>query len=186
MSQVNNITNRRRFKHLTERERYQIEILLKEKKKPKEIAKLIGKHRRTIEREIIRGTIRLLNSDLTYKNVYCADVAQRIYDQNASNKGACLKIGKDHELANHIEKRILKEKYSPDAVIGEIKVKELKFKATICTKKLYNYISKGIFANITNQDLPVKKNKKKGQYRRVKIAHNNLKGTSIEEVVQSC
>ncbi len=69
MSQVNNITNRRRFKHLTERERYQIEILLKEKKKPKEIAKLIGKHRRTIEREIIRGTIRLLNSDLTYKKM---------------------------------------------------------------------------------------------------------------------
>jgi len=46
-------------------------------------------------------------------------------------------------------------------VIGEIKVKKLKFKTTICTKTLYNYIDQGIFLNITNKDLPVKKDKKK-------------------------
>jgi len=145
------------------------------------IAKSLGRHKRTIEREIKKGTVRLLNSDLSFREEYCADAAQRLYDENAKNKGPGLKIGRDHKLAKHIEKKIIKHKYSPDAVIGEIKVKELKFETSICTKTLYNYIDKGVFANITNKDLPVKKNGKKGTYRRVKIAHKNLKGTSIEE-----
>ena len=163
------------------KERYQIEILLKEKKRPSEIARLLGKHKRTIEREIARGTVRMLNYDLTYVDKYCADTAERIYREKAANKGACLKIGHDHELANYIEKKVIQEKYAPDAVIGEIRAKGLKFKTSICTKTLYNYIDKGIFANITNKDLPVKRVPRKKRHKRVRVAHNNLKGTSIEE-----
>lgn len=181
MSQMNYTLKNRKNKHLTERERYKIEVLLKEKMTILHIAKRLGRHKRTIEREIKRGTVRLLNSDLSYREEYCADTAQRIYDENSRNKGPGLKIGKDHKLAKHIEKKIIKHKYSPDAVIGEIKVKGLKFETSICTKTLYNYIEQGVFANITNKDLPVKKNGKKGTYRKVKIAHKNLKGTSIEE-----
>ena len=66
-------------------------------------------------------------------------------------------------------------------VIGEIRKKGIKFKVSICTKTLYNYIENGVFARITNKDLPVKRNKRKGRYKRVKIALNNLRGTSIEE-----
>lgn len=174
-------TKQRKGKHLTERERYKIETLLKEKMRSYEIAKRLGRHPRTIEREIARGTVRLLNSDLSYRKEYCADVAQRVYEKNAKNKGPGMKIGNDHKLAKHIEKKIIEEKYSPDAVIGEINAKKLKFKTSICTKTLYNYIDQGVFANITNKDLPVKRDKKKGTYRKVKIAHRNLKGTSIEE-----
>lgn len=181
MSQQNYTAKHRKGKHLTERERYKIEILLKEKMSSFDISKRLGRHVRTIEREIKRGTVCLLNSDLSYREEYCADAAQRMYDENAKNKGPGLKIGKDHKLAKHIEKKIIKHKYSPDAVIGEIKVKRLKFETTICTKTLYNYIDQGVFANITNKDLPVKKNRKKGTYRKVKIAHKNIKGTSIEE-----
>ena len=181
MSQKNYTVNSRKNKHLTERERYKIETLLKEKMSPFDIAKRLGRHVRTIEREIKRGTVRLLNSDLNYRKEYCADAGQRVYEENSKNKGPGLKIGKDHKLAKHIEKKIIKHKYSPDAVIGEIRVKGLKFETSICTKTLYNYIDQGVFANITNKDLPVKKNGKKGTYRKVKIAHRNLKGTSIEE-----
>lgn len=181
MSQKNYILKSRKNKHLNERERYKIEILLKEKMRPYEIAKRLGRHPRTIEREIARGTVRLLNSDLSYRNEYYADAAQRVYEKNAKNKGPGLKIGNDHKLAKHIEKKIIEEKYSPDAVIGEINAKKLKFKTSICTKTLYNYIDQGVFANITNKDLPVKRSKKKGAYKKVKIAHRNLKGTSIEE-----
>jgi IS30 family transposase len=158
MSQYNNTAESRKNKHLTIKERYTIEILLKEGLKPIEIAKRLGRHKRTIEREIAKGTIRLLNSDLTYRKEYCADVGQRVYEENSQNKGPGLKIGNDHKLAKHIEEKIKEEKYSPDAVIGEIKAKGLKFKTTICTKTLYNYIDKGIFANITNKDLPVLNN----------------------------
>ncbi len=175
MSQCNNILKMKKGKHLTIRERYTIEILLKEGLKASEIAKRLGKHKHTIKREISKGTIRLMNSDLTYRKEYCADVGQRVYDENGRNKGPTLKIGKDHELAKHIEKKIKKEKYSPDAVIGEIKAKGLKFKTTICTKTVYNYIDKGIFLNITNKDLPVKKDRGKSKYKKVKIAHKILR-----------
>lgn len=171
----------RKNKHLNEKERYKIEILLKENMKPSDIAKRVGKATRTIQREIKRGTIMLLNSDLTYRKEYCADVAQNDYIDQAKNKGPGLKIGKDHRLAKHIEKKIIKEKYSPDAVIGEIREKNIQFKTSICTKTLYNYIDQEVFANISNKDLPVKKNKKKGEYKKIRIAHKNLKGTSIEE-----
>lgn len=172
---------KRKGKHLTEKERYQIEILLKEKIHPTAIAKKLGRDRRTIEREISRGKVRLLNSDLTYREEYSADIAQDRYNKNNANKGPTLKIGHDHKLAKYIEKKIIQDKYSPDAVIGEIKAKGIKFESSICTKTLYNYIDRGIFANITNKDLPIKKKKKKGTYQKVKIAHKNLRGTSIEE-----
>lgn len=181
MSQKNYILKQRKNKHLNERERYKIEVLLKEKMTILYISKRLGRHKRTIEREIKKGTVRLLNSNLSYREEYCADTAHRIYNENSRNKGPGLKIGKDHKLAKHIEKKIIEEKYSPDAVIGEIKAKGLIFETSISTKTLYNYIDKEVFANITNKDLPVKKNGKKGTYRRVKIAHKNLKGTSIEE-----
>lgn len=181
MSQDNCSTKMRKFKHITERERYQIEILLKEKKSPTEISKALRYHKRTIEREISRGMVRLLTSELDYKENYCADSSQRKYDENGSHKGAGLKISNDHKLCRHIENRIIKDRYSPDAVIGEIKVKGLKFKTSICTKTLYNYIDDGVFINLTNKDLPVKRAKKKGAYRKVRIVHKNLKGTSIEE-----
>ena len=48
---------------LTLRERYTIEILLKEGLKPIKIAKRLERHKRTIEREIARGTVKLLNNE---------------------------------------------------------------------------------------------------------------------------
>ena len=180
MSQSNNTVESRKNKHLTLRERYSIEDLLKENLRPLEIAKKLGKNNRTVEREISKGTVRLQNSDLTYRREYCADAGQRVYAKNGQNKGPGLKIGNDHKLVKHIEGKIRKDKYSPDAVIGEIKAKKLIFKTTICTKTLYNYIDQGIFINITNKDLPVKKDKKKRPYSKVRT-HRNLKGSSIED-----
>ena len=44
--------------------------------KPKDIAKRLGRTTRTLERERKKGTIILLNSDLTYRKEYCANAAQ--------------------------------------------------------------------------------------------------------------
>jgi len=181
MSQLNYTLESKRNKHLTIRERYQIEILTKENMIPFEIAKRLGRHLRTIQRELKKGMVDLLNTNLTYRPAYCADAGQRIYQENAQYKGPKLKIGNDHKLAAHIEKKIVKDNYSPDAVIGEIKAKGLSFKTSICTKTLYNYIDQGLFATLSNKDLPVKKDKKKTKYKKVRIPHKNLKGTSIED-----
>lgn len=182
MSQYNNNTKSVKNKHLTERQRYTIEDLLKEGRDAKYIANRLGKGVRTIEREILRGTVILKDTMLRDYKVYCADAGQRIYDENAKNKGPMLKIGNDHKLANYIEKKIIKDKYSPDAVVGEIREKGMEFETEICTKTLYNYIDRGdVFLNLTNKELPVKKNGVKRDYKKVKISHKNLKGTSIEE-----
>ncbi len=178
----NNTTKCTKNKHLKAEQRYKIEVLLKEGYKASQIAKVIEKSTRTIEREIARGSIYLQNSNLTFRKEYCADVAQRRYEEGFINKGPGLKIDDDHELVKFIENKIIKEKYSPDAVIALIKKTKDKFKTQICTKTLYNYIDKGyVFLNLTNKDLPVKKDGKKKTYKKVKIAHKNLKGTSIEE-----
>lgn len=181
-SKNNNTLKSKKNKYLIEKERYKIEGLKKAGISNKDIAEQIGKSERTIRREIKRGTVVFLNTDLTERKEYCADVAQRKYVENAVNKGPGLKIGNDHKLAKYIEDKILNENQSPDVVIGRIKAKGLKFKTSICTKTLYNYIDKGIFLKLSNKDLLNKKNKPKRKYKRVqKMALNNIKGRSIEE-----
>ena len=113
--------------------------------------------------------------------VYCADVAQEKHIMRVAGKGPSLKLGKDHELAMYIEKKIKEDKFSPDAVMGEIKAKGMKFKTSICTKTVYNYLDKDIFLGISNKDLCVKKKGYKRKYRKRKISLHNLKGRSIEE-----
>lgn len=169
-------------KYLTEKQRYQIEILLGEKYKVKDIAKIVNKSVRTIYYEIHRGKVEMLNSNLTTKIVYCADTAHAKYRENRKNKGQSYKIGHDYKLADFIETWIRDYKYSPYAVLQKIKNENLHFNTTICVKTLYNYIDNKLFLTISNKDLPVKKDKKKQKHNKIRrVALNNIKGTSIEE-----
>ena len=186
MGQKQKSTIAGKWKQLSDRERYEIEALLQSGLTPIEVSRQIGRDRRTIEREIARGSVLQLDTYLQKHIRYCADAGQRVHDERASNKGRLLKIGHDHKLAEYIEKKVGEEKYSPDAVIGEIRAKGLRFEASICTKTVYNYIDKNVFLNITNKDLPVKRDGKKRKYRRTNtVALNNLKGRSIEERPES-
>lgn len=96
-----------------------------------------------------------------------------------SGKGAALKIGKDYAFAEYIEKKIVDEGYSPDAVIGEIKRNNLPFATRICTTTLYSYIAKGVFTRLSLKHLP-EKSKRKRIKRSVKISRAP-RGTSIEQ-----
>ena len=168
MEPYNNTTKGKKYKHLNVFERYKIEGYLEDKKSAKEIAKLLGRNKSTIYREITRGKVNLLDYELRRKEQYKADASQMRYVEAGRNKERTLKIGKDKLLEQHIRKKILKDRYSPDAVIGEIKRKGLKFKGMICTKTLYNYIDAGIFADITNENLWQKRNRLKRGYRTVR------------------
>ena len=184
MDQKQDITKSKGWKQIDEKERYKIEALSQQGLTPAEIGKALSprRDRRTIEREISRGLTLQRRSDLTERMVYLADVGQRKHKEQAANKGRDLKIGHDHKLAKYIEDKIKNEKWSPDAVIGRIKGEGLKFETSICTKTLYNYIDKGIFAEISNSDLWVKKDGVKRDYKRVRtVALNNRNGKSITE-----
>ncbi len=178
MSQQQCTTCDNKNKYITEIERYKIEIYLEEGNNVKEIAKKIGKHIRTINREIKRGTVELLDTHLKPYDKYCADVSQRKYIENSRNKGPNIKLGCNHKFAKFIEEIIKNEKFSPYAALEKAK-QEKDINVNICLKTLYNYIDMDLFLGISNKDLPVKKNGKIRKYKKTKVALNNKKGESI-------
>ena len=138
------------FYNLAE-DRLKIEALSKAGLKPKEIGQLLGgRSERTIYRELQRGMVELLNSDLTTRKEYSADVAQQKHDYKGTAKGPGLKIANDYELVDFIEKEIKNEKKSPYAVAEEIK-RGSKFKTKLCFKTIYNYIDQELFPTLTNK-----------------------------------
>lgn len=170
----------RRFSHLRWKDRLKIERMLKEKRKPKEIAAALHVHSSTIYREIKRGLMVQRTSELIDREIYCPDVAENKYQANLAAKGPALKLGSDHRLAAYIEDKIVNEKYSPEAVLLKIKEDGLDFSVTISKWTLYSYITKGVFLSVTNKSLPRKGKKKNKSYRKVRAA-NLPKGDSIED-----
>lgn len=170
----------RRFKHLTKADRLVIDTMLRDGKSEKEIAERIGVHESTIYREEKRGQYMHRNSDYTEELRYSPDIAHQKYRENLKAKGPDLKIGNDQELADYIEKKIADDGYSPEAVLGEIKEKEIPFQTTISKTTLYRYIDMGLFVTITNKELPVKGRKKKKNKKVRKQSRANA-GDSIEK-----
>jgi len=182
MEQINYTRKKVRYKHFRERERYKLEGYLESRMEVKEIAIRLNKDKTTIYREIKRGTILRIGYDLRERKVYKANVGQEVYEKRVRNRERGLKIGKDRELEGYIRKRIIDDRYSPAAVIGEIKVKGLNFKGMICVKTLYNYIEMGVFSGISNENLWEKRKRKKKEYKKVRrISIKNKDARSIEE-----
>ena len=182
MEQENCNTKREKYKHLNEGERYKIEVLLQEKRRIKEIAVTIGRNKSTIYREVRRGTVSRIQSNLSEKQEYRANVGQANYIKLGKNKERSLKIGHDKRLEEYIRKKIKKDRFSPDAIIGEIKLKGLKFKGIICTKTLYNYIDAGIFSGISNENLWEKRKRKKRKYKMIaRVSQTNRMARRITE-----
>jgi len=182
MERKNCSIKKRKYKHLNEGDRYKIEVLLQEKKSNKEIATILNRDQSTIYREKKRGMISRLQSDLRKKMQYRADVAQRKYVELGKNKERSLKIGKDRRLEKYLQRKMIKDKFSPDATIGSIRDAGLKFKGMICTKTLYNYIDAGVFSWISNESLWEKRKRKKQGYRTVKrVSRTNRMSRNITE-----
>lgn len=170
------------WKQLKYSDRIRIEAWLRAKISVQEIADMLHVHRSTIYREIKRGQYEHLNSDYTVEKRYSPEIAQKHCDENLQVRGTQLKIGNDYKYAEYIEKKIIEENYSPEAVLGELRVQNRAkdFSVSICIRTLYNYIDKGVFLNLTNKNLPVKRNKKRG-YKKVRLQKRASVGTSIEE-----
>ena len=171
------------WKQFTYADRLRIETLYKEDYSKSEIARKIGCHPSSIGRELKRGAYEHTKSvDLSTEVRYSAELAQSRYEENRKNRGTTLKIGKDIEYANYLEKRVL-EGLSPAAVLGELKAKgeEGRFKTKICVVTFYSYITKGVFLHLTNKDLPEKTRRKKNHKKKVRRQKKDSAGTSIEQ-----
>lgn len=146
--------------YLTLTQRHTIEIMLKDGKSKKEIAQAVGKHFTTIYREIKKGTMEFLNWDYSTRMEYCCDVGQRIMEENARNKGLEKKLAKEKELLEHISYLIKEKKYSPYAVLQDLKKRE-NCPFFMCETTLYKYIHEGLIPGVSDKDLYIKSNKKK-------------------------
>ncbi len=167
-------------KHLSFNERLKIERGLKDKMSVPNIAKSLRRHKSCIYRELARGRYTHLNSDYTTEERYSPDIAESKYREMLKNKGRPLKIGKDIELANFIEDKIINDNFSPYAVVEHINNNGLVFSTTICSKTIYNYIEKGVFLNLTKKQLP-RHGKKKQKYEQIERRPARAsKGDSIE------
>ncbi|MBR1584489.1 MAG: IS30 family transposase [Clostridia bacterium] len=168
------------FSHLSKTDRYTIEALLRAKHKPQEIADIIHVNVSTIYREIKRARTVFRNSDWTEEERYNPDLAEKRYRENLAAKGGQIKLANDHAFAAYIEHKITVEHRSPAAALADIALEGRTFKTHICKGTLYSWIDKGFFLNITNKDLPIKKNKKQ-KYRKVRTVKKAPRGESIEK-----
>lgn len=169
----------RKYRTLTWSDRLKIEAWLQVGVRPKEMAEKLGVHFVTIYRELKRGRYEHLNSDYTTEIRYSPDISEQKKQDFLRAKGPGLKIGNDHKFAQYIEYKISVKKYSPGAVLGEIREKKIQFNTSITKPTLYRYIDQGVFLTITNKDLPVKRNKNKKKHKKVRASRANA-GDSIE------
>lgn len=169
------------FSHLSKTDRYKIEALLNRGHSKREIADELHVHISTIYREIKRARWQYLDGDTwIVEDRYNPDGAEKRYRENLAAKGAPLKIGRDFELAEYLERKVLEEDRSPAAALADIKLEGRTFKTSICTSTFYSYITKGVFLSMTNENLP-EKQKRKRKYRKVQTAKRAPRGNSIEK-----
>lgn len=169
----------RTFSHIKWKDRLRIEKMLKEKKGKSEIARTLRVDYTTIMREIKRGMTVQRDTNLVEREVYCAETAERKYQENLRAKGPNIKLGNDHELARYIENKIADDGYSPEAALHKIREDGLSFSVTLSKWTVYKYINDGVFLRLTNKALPMG-GKKKTEYKKVQAARAP-KGDSIEE-----
>ena len=140
-------------KHIKWEDRLKIQGALRTGAKPAEIAKMIGCCRATIYNEINRGQC-VQQHDAEFVTEYCADVAERKYQEALRAKGPDIKLGNDFELAEFLENKIIDDRFSPGAALAFIREQGLQFKTQICENTLYNYIYRGdIFLRLSKEHL---------------------------------
>lgn len=171
----NNYSQNKR--HINRDERAQIEILLKQKKSISEIARLLGRDKSVISREIKRNSVEQMDSELRTKKKYFADAAQQQYEERRLETGCKYKLEKATEIVEYIEKKIKEEKWSPDAAIGRASLEYPEWEP-ISTKTFYNYIDMNL-VNVKPIDLHLKV-RLRLKTKRVRN-HKKFLGKSIEQ-----
>lgn len=173
------ITSARTFQHLNAYERGNIQALLGERRSLRYIAHQLNRHPSTISREVKRGTTTQRRTDLTTYATYFPETGQAVYDKGRVACRPTCKLVAVEPFLQFAEAKILRDKWSPDTVVGFCKDHEdWNDKARVSTKTLYNYIDQGLL-KVRNIDLALKVRRKS----KTQIVRKNKRilGRSIEE-----
>lgn len=89
---TSNSTTKSTYHHLTACERGEIFAYHRQGKKPAEIARLMGRHRSTISRELKRGAVtqvKQVNGRRKYTTAYFPETSQLLYEKRRQNSVYC-------------------------------------------------------------------------------------------------
>lgn len=118
---------------------------------------VMGKHERTIRRELKRGMVVHELGDVPFERwEYNADHAQNDADRKSGGKGPEIKLGRDWALVNRVCELVRDHHDSPYAIIQHFKAKRWPRQTRICEKTLYTYIAAGDITGISEKDLLLK------------------------------
>ena len=164
--------------YMTIDERYKLEVLYNDARLSiGKIAKILGFCRQTIYNEIKLGTY-IHTCEWYDEKRYSACKAEQLHKYNQTAKGRPLKIGNDHDYAEFLEHKIIKDRYSPAAALAAARKEG--FATSICVGTLYSYIDKKIFLKLSNKHLWIKsrKEKKQREASAPRVAHPKLPSIS--------
>ena len=172
--------NSRKGRHLTRGERMVIERMSRGGYPPRDIAAVLDRDPRTIERELARGRVKHLDTYLRTRYVYSSDRGQEVHDLNATARGPSLKLGRNYPLAEFIRCRIVDHKESPDVVASHMRLTGMA--GAVCTRTIYRYIDQGVLPGVSNESLWEKRKRARHSIRRSRRVIKRLaRGTSIEQ-----
>ena len=176
-----NNTNKRKFQQLSLKERQLIQSWHLSNISITEIANRLGRNKSTISRQINnpKNLDWLRKRNGVVVKTYSASKANTNYITNKSHCGAKYKLFKDLNLVKYIENGILKEKLSPDVLIGRAKLLKLNFLVSITTNTIYNYIHRHQL-KVKLMDLLQQVSRKKRKVNKNKENKRKL-GRSIDE-----
>ena len=170
----------KKYKHITNYDRIQIEALMRAGHSIREIAEQLDKNYSTIWRELQKGKYVHRDTNWIEEERYSSDLAQEICDKNKLAHGKGLKLGKDYKFVEYIEQKILEEKKSLQVALYDIRRENLTFDTDVCLSTLYNYVRSGMFYNITMADMPMPRRKKRKNHK-IKKQKRASVGTSIDQ-----
>lgn len=128
----------KKYGHLTNEERLEIEILLNKKYKLAEIARALKRDKSTISREVQRNRRKIRSKSGTKNGSYETKVAKHksyLRRKNAKYQGK--KINQNKSLRNYIEVG-LKNDQPPDVISGRMRLERLSFYAS--KTAIYEYL----------------------------------------------
>ena len=145
MTITNSTTKQNIYTHISYAERCQIKGFLKIGLSINQIAKILIRSKSTISTEIKRGTVEQMDSLRGIYTIYSPNAAEYKYNMNRLKSGKKIKFLQVKEFLDYAEKKILKNKWSPDAVVGHV-LRNNKFTRSeiVCTKTLYHYIDSNL------------------------------------------
>jgi IS30 family transposase len=154
----------------------------RKERSPTVLGKIFQKNAKTISRELKRGMVEHVLSEIPFSRIeYNADHAQIDAEEKMKYKGPQPKSGKHYALVQRISQLILKRRYSPYAVLKKLdEQRNWPEGLRICEKTLYNWIEAGDIPGVTIEKLP-----RKGKMKRRKGPRGKRKHANVEFAARS-